>query len=195
MRMRLAVSMMRPAILSRRRRIVANSGESLVERACGMGRQIVHDDTDPLRGGKVNVSKVAHAVGEVDCSAAAGDFDLAPGPMHFEEDEQVGRSIALELAVVALDLPTASPDRLPNLADQLGRALIETNDRMLGIGGLGVEIEHILQSNDPTLPHRCARAVLCITAKIVPRRPQGVVCQCAGRPARSRGCESPAMKE
>jgi hypothetical protein len=25
--------------------------------------------------------------------------------------------------------------------------------------------------------------------------PQRVVCQCAGRPARSRGCESPTMKE
>ena len=59
-----------------------------------------------------------------------------------------GRSIAPVLAIVAFDLSTASPDRLPNLADQLGRALIETNDRMLGIGRLGVEIEHILHTGD-----------------------------------------------
>jgi hypothetical protein len=38
--------------------------------------------------GEVNVSKLAHADGEVHGGAAVADFDLAPGPMHVEEDER-----------------------------------------------------------------------------------------------------------
>ena len=98
--------------------------------------------------GKVNVSKLAHAGGEVHCGAAVGDFDLAPGSMHVEEDEQIGRSIALVLAVVALELSRLGRDRLPHLADELGRALVETDDRALRIGRFGVEIEHILHAGD-----------------------------------------------
>jgi hypothetical protein len=52
----------------------------------------------------VNVHEFLHASGEVDGGAAIGDFDLAPGPMHVEEDEQVRGAVAFILAVVALDL-------------------------------------------------------------------------------------------
>ena len=113
-----------------------------------MRRQIVQHDPDALRLGKVNVREFAHAGGEVDCGAAVGDFDLAPGSMHVEEDEQVGRPIALVLAVVALDLARLGRDRLAHLADELGRALVETDDRTLRIGGFGIEVEHILHAGD-----------------------------------------------
>ena len=98
--------------------------------------------------GKVNVGEFAHAGGEVHCGAAVGDLDLAPGPMHVEEDEQVGRAVALILAVVALDLARLGRDRLADLADELGRALVETDDRALRIGRFGVEVEHILHAGD-----------------------------------------------
>jgi hypothetical protein len=52
----------------------------------------------------VNVGEFAHAGGEVDRGTAVGDFDLAPGSMHIEEDKQVGGSVSPILAVVALDL-------------------------------------------------------------------------------------------
>ncbi len=76
------------------------------------------------------------------------DFDLAPGPMHVEEDEQVGRTVALVLAIVALDLARLGRDRLADLADELGRALVETDDRVLRIGRFGIEVEHILHAGD-----------------------------------------------
>jgi hypothetical protein len=67
-------------------------------------------------------------------ATTVGDFDLAPGPVHVKEDEQVGGLVALVFAVVAFKLARFGRDRRPDLADQLGRALIETNDRMLGSG-------------------------------------------------------------
>jgi hypothetical protein len=57
-------------------------------------RQIVQYDPNALRFRKVNVGEFAHAGGEVYCGTAVGDFDLAPGSMHIEEDEQVGRRTA-----------------------------------------------------------------------------------------------------
>jgi hypothetical protein len=70
----------------------------------------------------VNVREFLHASGEVDSGAAIGDFDLAPRPIHVEEDEQVGGAVAFILAVIALDLARLGLDGLADLADQLGRA-------------------------------------------------------------------------
>ena len=55
------------------------SRERLVERAGRVDRQIVENDTDTLGLGKVNVSKFAHAGGEIDCGPALGDFTLRQG--------------------------------------------------------------------------------------------------------------------
>src|SRR5258708_28599571 len=68
--------------------------------------------------------------------------------MGVEEDEQIGRAVALVLAVVALDLPRLGRDRLAHLADELGRALVEADDRALRIGRFGVEVEDILHAGD-----------------------------------------------
>ena len=69
--------------------------EGLIKCAGRVGRQIVQHDTDALRFGKVDVHEFLHAGREVNGGAAIGDFDLAPGPMHVEEDEQIGGAIAL----------------------------------------------------------------------------------------------------
>ena len=87
-----------------------------------VGRQIVQYNPDALRHGKVNIREITHACGEVDCGAAVSDFDLAPGSVHVEEDEQVGSAIALILAVVAFKLTRLGLYRLAYLADELGRA-------------------------------------------------------------------------
>lgn len=68
--------------------------------------------------------------------------------MHIEEDEQVRRPVAPVLAVVALDLPRLGRDRLAHLADKLGGALVEADDRPLGIRRFGIEVEHILHAGD-----------------------------------------------
>src|SRR5882762_2240676 len=97
---------------------------------------------------EVNVHEFPPAGGEVDGGAAVGDFDLAPGPMHVEEDEEVGRPIALILAVEALKLTRLGLDRLADLANQLSRALVETDHWALRIGRLSIEVEHILHAGD-----------------------------------------------
>jgi hypothetical protein len=59
----------------------------------------------------VNIGEFVQAGGEVDRSAAVSDFDLAPEPVHVEEDEQVDRAIALVLTIVALKLAPAVDGR------------------------------------------------------------------------------------
>src|SRR6266498_3072601 len=73
---------------------------------------------------------------------------IAPGSMHVQEDEQVGGPIALILAVVALELTRRGRDRLPDLADELGRAFVKANDWARRIGRLRIEVEHILHAGD-----------------------------------------------
>ena len=68
--------------------------------------------------------------------------------MHVEEDEQVGGAVAFILAVVSFDPTRLGLDGLADLADQLGRALVETHHRALWVGRFGVEIEHILHAGD-----------------------------------------------
>jgi hypothetical protein len=46
-------------------------------------------------------------------------------PMHVKEDERVGRSIALVLAVVALKPARLGRNREADLADELRRAFVE----------------------------------------------------------------------
>ncbi len=103
-----------------------------------MRRQIVEHDSDALGVRKVNVGEFAHAGGEVNGGAAVGDLDLAPGPMRVEEDQQFDRSVVLILAVGAFDLAQLGRDRRANLADELGRVLIETDNWAPGIGRFGV---------------------------------------------------------
>jgi hypothetical protein len=110
------------------------SGEGLIERTGRVRRQIIEHDPDAVRFGKVKVGKLAHAGGEVHGGTAVSHLDLAPGPMRVEEDEQVDGAIALILAVVTLDLARLGRDRLADLANELGRGLIETDNRRLASG-------------------------------------------------------------
>src|SRR3977135_1735168 len=68
--------------------------------------------------------------------------------MHIEEDEQIGRSIALILAIVALELAWRGGHRLADLADELGRALVEAHHRVLRIWLFGIEVSHIVLAAD-----------------------------------------------
>src|SRR5208337_1797433 len=98
--------------------------------------------------GEVNVSEFTHTGGEVDRSPALGNFDLAPGPMDVKEDEQVGGSVALILAVIALELTRLGRDRPADLANELDRALVEADHRAFRIEQFGIEIKHILHPGD-----------------------------------------------
>jgi hypothetical protein len=104
-----------------------SSSSSFAKTVEESNRQIVENDTDTLGLGKVNVSKFAHAGGEIDCGPALGDFHLAPRPMDVDEHEQIGCSITSIFAIVPLELARLGRDRRANLADELGRALVEAN--------------------------------------------------------------------
>src|ERR1700751_474065 len=96
----------------------------------------------------MDIDELAHTLGVVFCGSSFGDLDLTPGSMRVEEDEQVDRSVAFIFAVGAFDLARLGWDRLVNLADELGRALIETDHWAFRIGDFGVEVEHILHGRD-----------------------------------------------
>jgi hypothetical protein len=109
---------------------------------------LVQHDPDVLCPGKVNIREIAHAGREVDCGPAVGDFDLAPGSMYVEKDEQVGGPVTLILAVVALKLTWLGLHRLAYLADQLCRALVKTDHRAFRVGLFSIEVEYILHAGD-----------------------------------------------
>lgn len=68
--------------------------------------------------------------------------------MGVEEDEEVGGAVALAFAVIALDLARGGGDGPADLANELGRALVEADDGPGRIGGFGVKVEHVLHAGD-----------------------------------------------
>ena len=96
----------------------------------------------------MDVDKIAHALGVVFCRSPLCDFDLAPGTMHVEENEEIDRTIATILVIVTFKLTRPGRDGLPRLADELHRAFVEAHHRPLGVRRLGVEVEHVLHAGD-----------------------------------------------
>src|SRR6202008_3133941 len=113
-------------------------GKGLVESAAGMDRQIVLHDTDAGGLGVMDIDEFAHAVSIVHGGAPFGDFDLAPGPMRVEGDEEIDGAVAPVLVVVALALSRLGWDRLAHLADELDGGFVEADQRSLGIRRFGV---------------------------------------------------------
>jgi hypothetical protein len=96
----------------------------------------------------MDIDKFAHALSVVFCCPPLGDLDLAPRPMHVDADEEIDGAVAAILAIVAFELPRLGRDRLAHLADQLDRALVEADHWPLGIGRLGIEVEHVFHAGD-----------------------------------------------
>src|SRR5215469_4581116 len=109
-----------------------------------MCRQVIEHHAHLVGLWIMGVDEFAHTLGEVASRAVLGDLDPAPTAMDIEEDEQIGRAVALIFAVIAFELPRRGWDRLTYLADELGWALVKAHHRPLWIGYLGVEIEHVL---------------------------------------------------
>src|SRR5690348_513314 len=96
----------------------------------------------------MDVDEVAHAGSVVFCRAPRGDFDLAPGTMHVEENEEIDRTVTTILVIVTFEPAGRGRNRLTRLADELHRAFIEAHHRPLGIGRRGIEVEHVLHAGD-----------------------------------------------
>src|ERR1700730_9152353 len=98
-----------------------------------MGGQIVQDNANSICLGKVHIAEFAHANGEVLRGPPVGDLYLTPGSVGVEKDEQGDRPVAMRSATIAHMLPRDGLDRLTYLADELGRALVEIDNRALRI--------------------------------------------------------------
>jgi len=53
----------------------------------------------------MDIDEFAHAVSIVHGGAPFGDFDLAPGPMRVEGDEEIDGAVAAVLVIVTLAFP------------------------------------------------------------------------------------------
>ncbi len=115
--------------------------KGLVESAGGMDRQIVLHDTDAGGLGVMDID-IIHG------GAPFGDFDLAPGPMRIEGDEEIDGAVATVLVIVTLALSRLRWDRPAHLADELDGGFVEADQRPLGITRFSVEIEHIFHAGD-----------------------------------------------
>lgn len=68
--------------------------------------------------------------------------------MCIEEDEETGHAVAPVLILEVLPPARLCRDGRAHFADELGRAFIEADDRPLGIGRLGIKVEHVLHAGD-----------------------------------------------
>ena len=62
--------------------------------------------------------------------------------------KRLNGAVALVFEVEALQPAGLGRNRRPHFADQLGRALVEADHRTRGIGGLAIEVEHVLHGGD-----------------------------------------------
>lgn len=72
--------------------------------------------------------------GIVFCGPPLADFDLAPGTMHVEENEEIDRAIATILVIVTFEPSGLGRDQLTDLADELDQTFVEAHHWPLGIG-------------------------------------------------------------
>ena len=96
--------------------------------------------------GVVHVHEFAQPLRVVLRRALLGHVHLAPRPVRINGHEQVHRAAAAVLVIDPLDLPGRGRDGLAHLADQLNGALVQAHHRVLRVGRLGIEIEHVLHA-------------------------------------------------
>ena len=116
-------------------------GKGLVDRACRVCRQVVEHEADFLGVWEVDVDEIAHAACEVLRRPSVGDLGPAPGSVGVEEDKEIGRAVTPIFAVETLQLSRRCGNGQARLADELGRAFVEADDRVLWVWLLVVEIE------------------------------------------------------
>src|ERR1700684_3006022 len=96
----------------------------------------------------MDIAQIAHASGVVFCRSPLGDFDLAPGTMNVEENEEIDRTIATILVIVTFELTRPGRDWLEGPAHEVHRAFVDAYPRPPGIGRFGIELEYVLHAGD-----------------------------------------------
>jgi hypothetical protein len=122
--------------------------EGVVERRRGVRREVVEHHTHAVGVHVVQIHQLSDEGRKVRIRAPLGDLHQPPRSVHVHAHEQVRRPVAHVLVVALAQLARLRGHRHPRLADQLDRRLVEGHHGALGVGGLGVQVEHILHSRD-----------------------------------------------
>src|SRR5271165_3680883 len=123
-------------------------GKGFVERRRRVRAEIVLNQNDLVRVGKMRVGQVLERVGVIDGCATVGDFHVAPALQRREHHEQIGHAIAFVFVVVTRRLARLDGDRRARLDDQLLRRFIEAYERALGITRPLVDFQHVFHVGD-----------------------------------------------
>ncbi len=102
-------------------------GEGGVERCGRVRAQIVLDQYDFGRVGKMGVGEVFQDLGVIDGGVMVGDFDMPPTLERRERHEQIGDAMAFVFVVLARWLSRLGGDRLARFDDQLLRRFESPN--------------------------------------------------------------------
>lgn len=122
--------------------------EGLVERCCGVPRELVHHNAKALRLGIVDVHQVAHVVGEVCSGTSVGDFHVPPWAMHIDEHEDVDGPISYIFVVEARGLARHYFHGDTGLTYELSCCLVEADDGPCWTRGFRVQLQHVLHPGD-----------------------------------------------
>src|SRR5918999_10378 len=105
--------------------------------------QVIQYDANHHRVGEMDVHQVFHRLCKVVCRAPVSDLDMPPAPQRLEAQEQVTAPFPMVFVVIPRRLPRSGRQGLADLTHQLVGAFIETDYRIVGIIGLGIEVQDI----------------------------------------------------
>ena len=127
--------------------------ESLVQRRHPVGVQVVQDQANHRDLRVSLVHQPAHLVGEVLGGAPLRHCHVAPARPGLAEQEQVAGALPPVLVVLPLRPPRLGGNRFPDVGQQLGGTLVETDHRPLRIVGFGIHVQHILHEGHHVRAH------------------------------------------
>ena len=94
-----------------------------------------------------SVHQPLHLVSEIHRCAPLSHLQMSPTSQRLKEHEQVPRSVALVLIVIALTVPGHSPYRQAGLLNQLLRGLVKADHRAMGVIWAFINIQYIFHAS------------------------------------------------
>ena len=113
-----------------------------------MGVEIILQQHDFRRVGKMRVGQVPEHVGIIDGGVAVGDLDMPPAFQRREHHEQIGDAIAFVFVIVTRWLSRFGGDRRARLDDQLLGRFVKAHERALRIVRSLIDFQHVFHGGD-----------------------------------------------